>query len=44
MKRMYDFITDIGYITIWEYTQENKIVNTLKVISLTMPDMIQTFV
>jgi len=44
MKRMYNFITDTGYMTIWEYTQENNTVNTLKVISLTLPDMIQTFV
>jgi len=43
MKRTYDFITDIGYMTIWENIQENT-VNNLKVISLTMPDMIQTFV
>lgn len=41
---MYDFITDTGYMTTWKYTQENNTVNTLKVISLTMPDIIQTFV
>ena len=44
MKRMYAFKTDTGYMTIWEYTQENNRVNTLKAISLTMPEMIQAFV
>lgn len=43
VKRMYDFITDIGYMTIWEYTQVKNTVKTLKAISLTMPNKIQTF-